>query len=50
MGANAKNTHFREPLIELIPARIDEALIVIRFSTYVGVLVCSLFSIIIWML
>ncbi|WP_218112786.1 adenosylcobinamide-phosphate synthase CbiB [Atribacter laminatus] len=39
-----------EPLLELNPTRIDEALIVIRFSTYVGVLVCSLFSIIIWLL
>ncbi|NLJ38761.1 MAG: cobalamin biosynthesis protein CobD [Candidatus Atribacteria bacterium] len=36
-----------EPFLELIPARIDEALIIIRYSAYIGVLVCSLFSIII---
>ena len=39
-----------EPLLELHPGRIDEALTLIRVATYVGVLICSLFSILIWLI
>ncbi len=39
-----------EPLLDLIPVRIDEALTVVKVATYVGVLICSLLSILVWLL
>mgnify|MGYP005857134809 CR=1 FL=1 len=44
-GIREDSPFLGDPLIELLPVRIDEAITVIRVATYAGVLLCCLLSI-----